>query len=260
MFEWLRRKIKDAPDCNEGPLPEGRVYAVGDIHGRYDLLSRMIDRIRADLDTFGDDRAGAQVIFLGDYVDRGERSREVLNLLQDLCATGLYGGTVPVHCLMGNHEAALLGFLDHPGSGKRWLQFGGLQTISSYRVPMSGPVSEETGLRALAGDLRAAMGPHVEFLRQLPLSLRSGPVVFAHAGIDPDDPEAEGEGALLWGLSSFIHRGGVEGLRVVHGHFDAMEPVVTSRRICVDTGAYYSGRLMAVRLDDGVRMIEVGAG
>ena len=107
-------------------------------------------------------------------------------------------------------------------------------------------------------ELQAAMGDHLAFMRRLPLSYRSGDVLCVHAGIDPENPDGLDVDTVLWGKARFPETGPVDGLRVVHGHYDAAEPVITDGRICVDTGAYYSGRLTAVRLDNDTGVIVAG--
>jgi serine/threonine protein phosphatase 1 len=227
---------------------------VGDIHGRHDLLDAMVDRIDRDRARFEDGRQ-AVTVFLGDYIDRGDHSREVIDKLLVLEYT-----REDVVFLKGNHEAALLDFLEDPGRGVDWLGYGGLQTLASYGVAPVGRGAGGAELERTALELGAAMGPHIGFLERTRHSFRSGDVICAHAGIDPDrSPEDQGEGALLWGRSAFLDDGGVPGLRVVHGHWAEDAPVVTPRRICVDTGAYYSGRLTAVRLDAGQELLHVDA-
>jgi serine/threonine protein phosphatase 1 len=157
--------------------------------------------------------------------------------------------------LAGNHEAALLQFLDNPEQGAKWFRFGGMQTLASYGVAIpSGTLDAKACIR-LAARLRVAMGDHLAFVQNLPLSYRSGQVLCVHAGIDPENPDAVDTDTLLWGRARFPETGPVDGLRVVHGHYDAADPVITDGRICVDTGAYYSGRLTAVRLDDDTGVI-----
>ncbi len=226
--------------------PYQRIYAVGDIHGRHDLLNQMVEVIARDIIEAQDQRE-PQIIFLGDYVDRGDHSREVLDILMNM-RDDMPEGRI---CLLkGNHEAAVLEFLADPIKGARWLRFGGLQTLASYGVSPPISVPEGEALVDLAHDLRMAMGDHVAFLQSLLPYKRSGDVLFVHAGMDPARRiEDQGEGAILWGQSDFIEQGGVEGLLVVHGHYDAADAVVTPRRICLDTGAYYSGRLTAMRFD-----------
>lgn len=254
MFGWLTGRGARRAAPVPGPAIDRRLYAVGDIHGRHDLLEAMVDLIAEDSARF-DDARRAVTVFLGDYIDRGDHSREVLETL-----TALERTRDDVVFLRGNHEAALLDFLEEPARGGDWLGYGGLQTLASYGVAPVGRGAGGAELDRAATQLAAAMGPHVGFLeRTLPL-YRSGDVICAHAGIDPDrSPEAQGEGALLWGRSAFLEDGGVPGLRVVHGHWAENEPVTTPRRICVDTGAFYSGRLTAVRLDDGEEMLRIDA-
>lgn len=234
-----------------------RIYAVGDIHGRADLLGLLVERIRADIARFDDERA-PHIVFLGDYIDRGDHSREVLETLVAL--KGKFAAA-KLTFLRGNHEAAMLSFLDEPSRCSDWLHFGGLQTLASYGVspPKSTP-APPAELGRIQKSLERALGAHRAFLEKTALFMRSGNVVFCHAGVDPDDPiEEQSEQALLWGCSGFLAKGGIEEIRVVHGHYAAAEPVVTARRICVDTGAYYSGRLTAVRLDQGAELITVTA-
>ena len=234
-----------------------RIYAVGDIHGRADLLNEMFKRIAMDAAEHKDAR-NPRIILLGDYIDRGDNSRDVIDLMLSVVET------LPqdrLQFLMGNHEAALLAFLQDPTERSEWLRFGGLQTLSSYSVapPKSNPTDAE--LVAVADALRASMGQaHLDFMMSFQRYLTSGDVVFAHAGLETSVALAEqDDDAILWGRSDFIETGGVEGLRVIHGHYDATEPVILPTRVCVDTGAYYSGRLTAIRLDEGEKLITVDA-
>jgi serine/threonine protein phosphatase 1 len=239
-----------------------RVYAVGDIHGRIDLLERMLALIAADSAACSDGRR-PRLVFLGDYIDRGDESRAVLARLAAAAHEHDNGCKGEVLCLAGNHEAALLGFLRDPAANARWLRYGGLQTLAAYGVATPDE-ADAAGLAAAAAALAAALGPHLDFVRDLRMTARSGTVLFAHAGLDPDappgaPPESQGAAALLWGRSAFLERGGPAGFGVVHGHYDAPEPRIAPRRICVDTGAYHSGRLSAVRLDAGVAILTAEA-
>lgn len=254
MFGWLRR-AKPATErlARPEPAPGQRIYAIGDVHGRLDLLEALLPKLRADAKAQTDGRQ-AILVFLGDLVDRGDHSREVLDLV--LAEAWFWAEVV---CLRGNHEAALLEFLETPERGAPWLGFGGKQTLASYGVPIPKAIRpDKAELEATAMALSRAMAEHVGFLNRMAPLFRSGDVVLAHAGIDPGVPlEAQTESALLWGRSDFLAAGPPPGLRVVHGHWDNPEPVVTPQRICVDTGAYYSGRLTAVRLDAGTELIRV---
>jgi len=253
LHKWFGAKSDTVDGSGQFNVGEkDRIYAVGDVHGRVDLLNRILEMIARDVASHEDDRA-PKIVFLGDYIDRGDNSKEVLDVLlgvrEELPESHL-------QCLIGNHEAAVLSFLSDPAGKAEWLRYGGLQTLLSYGVapPSSNP--EPADLVAVADSLRAAMGPHIEFLVSLKPMYRSGDVVFIHAGLDPErELVDQHDDATLWGRSDFVETGGYPGLRVVHGHYDAREVVKTPKRICVDTGAYYSGRLTAVRLDAGEEYI-----
>jgi serine/threonine protein phosphatase 1 len=177
--------------------PKHRVYAVGDLHGRYDLLREMLKRIVED---FEDRRDGRQlkVVFLGDYIDRGDHSREVLETLMKL-ASGMH---LDVVALRGNHEAALLDFIQSPNRHRAWLDFGAQQTLASYGVACRGGRCRSRPHR-FARRAVEAMGDHLEFLRSLPLMAQSGDVVLTHAGVARGDGEALGNHrAMLWGDTS----------------------------------------------------------
>lgn len=248
-----------------GPVPVSvprvaqtdRIYAVGDIHGRADLLNEMFKRIAMDAAEHKDSR-NPRIILLGDYIDRGDNSRDVIDLMISVMEALPEGR---LEFLLGNHEAALLAFLQDPSRYSEWLRFGGLQTLSSYRVAPPKPNPTDAELVSVADALRASMGKaHLDFMMSLKRYLTSGDVIFAHAGLETGVPlAAQNDDAILWGRSDFIETGGVEGQRVIHGHYDAAEPVILPTRVCVDTGAYYSGRLTAIRLDEGEELITVDA-
>jgi serine/threonine protein phosphatase 1 len=222
------------------PAPTETVLAIGDIHGRDDLLARLLDRIAAD-------EPNARLVFLGDYVDRGENSAAVLRRLAGLGEQ--WAG--PVTLLMGNHERMMLDFLDAPGDAAgRWLRNGGLQTLASFSV---GGVTEQPGpdeANNAAARLREAMGePLIDWLGQLHLHHASGNVHFVHAAADPGLPMAAQEHrTLLWGHPAFTAKPREDGQFVVHGHTVVDAPAVTAGRVAVDTGAWFSGRLTAARI------------
>ncbi len=248
MLGRLFKKKHAAPEPKPlRPSDSERLYVVGDIHGRFDLLRLLMKVLARDFDAVPDDGRSPRLVFLGDYVDRGDNSRDVLETMIRLGENAVF--------LKGNHEAALLGFLEAPERNKSWLRYGGLQTLASYGVKVPNLDAGEATLFDAAVELRNRMGPHVEFLQEMPVVYRSGDVVCVHAGLDPANPDSTSEDALLWGRSGFIEAGGVAGVCVIHGHYDDPEPVVTRNRICVDTGAYYSGRLTAARIDDQVRIL-----
>ncbi|WP_233355917.1 metallophosphoesterase family protein [Henriciella aquimarina] len=230
-----------APAC----VPEGMVvYAIGDVHGRADLLESLISIIREDA---GKTEATPRLVMLGDYVDRGFQSRQVIDLLMSDKVSGFE--TV---CIKGNHEAAMLKFYEDVEHGPEWANYGGRETLVSYgvRPPRSLSLNEEWH-EAHARFRECLPEDHLHFLRSLELSVRIGDYGFVHAGIKPgrafDDQQ---EHDLLWIRDEFLKAGEREDVIVVHGHTPADDAYSDNRRINVDTGAYFSGRLTAVRLEN----------
>lgn len=244
MLGFLSRK-RSSGGAGSFAVPvqsDGLVYAIGDIHGRVDLLERLLTRIGADLKQHD---GPAELVFLGDYVDRGDDSRLVLDVMTEL--SGMSEAR-PVF-LMGNHEQMLLEFLRDPDRGARWLRHGGLQTLMSYGVGTRG-VQKDTDFEALRDALAEAMGAHVGFLERLSLTHRSGNVLFVHAAADPALPAGDQEQeTLLWGCDSFMRTPRQDGVWVVHGHTVVSRPRTEQGRISIDTGAYYSGQLTAARIE-----------
>jgi serine/threonine protein phosphatase 1 len=237
-------------------VPEGRrVYAVGDIHGRADLLIRLLRELQEDVDAGG--FAGRPIIvFLGDYIDRGFQSREVIDVLR-----GDMLSSFETYFLKGNHEAAMLDFLSDAAIGPQWAEYGGAETLVSYGVRPPRPRAGREAWEQASAELRARLPEeHRHFLTNLDLSVRIGDYVFVHAGVRPDvDLDEQKEQDLLWIRDEFLYDRRPLGVVVVHGHTPATAPYADSRRIGVDTGAYLSGRLTAVRLqDDRVDFISTG--
>lgn len=246
MFGRLFAKSK--PVEVDVPLVDAseRVYAVGDVHGRHDLLDLMFEKIAEDHSAREDGRT-MRIVFLGDYVDRGDNSRDVLERL------AMVQERMPEEAvfLAGNHEAALLRFLDDPEDGIDWLDFGGMQTLGSYGVSPPRDKSDTAQLNVARDAFLTAISDHLPFLRRLKPMHRSGDVLFVHAGVNPERSlDNQSDRHLLWGSGNTPEGPVIPGMRIVHGHFDRPEPIVSSQRVCVDTGAYYSGRLTAIRLDD----------
>ena len=227
---------------------DGRVgYAVGDVHGRADLLAELLagveERARQDTRTAGP----PILVFLGDYVDRGPDSAGVLDLL-------LSGQ--PANCerryLRGNHEQAMLAFMANPAANRGWLIHGGAETLLSYGVqpPASVGASEED-LAAAAAALKARVPEvHIAFLEGLERYLELGGYVFVHAGIDPGRALSEQtDDALYWARDRFLDSKRRFSHRVVHGHTPSDRPYADARRIGIDTGAYASGVLTAARFE-----------
>lgn len=230
-------------------VPPGvRVYAVGDIHGRADLLRRLIGLVAADADAAP--RLQPYLIFLGDYVDRGPDSREVIDLLI---------GGLPRHFgavfLKGNHEDALLRFLEAPATGAHWLSYGGDATLRSYGVPLPAEGTAEQQLTALRDRLARRLPPrHRAFLEHLRLCVSIGDYFFVHAGVRPGIPlDSQDAEDLMWIRDPFLAARTDHGKVVVHGHTIVEEPEERPNRIGIDTGAYATGRLTCLVLEGETR-------
>lgn len=223
------------------------IYAVGDIHGRCDLLERMLKAIREDCEIAPEAGPKPQVVFLGDYIDRGFQSRKVIQTLINLKDQSVFD---PIY-LRGNHEDVFQTFLKNPAVGPQWSSFGGRETLISYGItPPLSANAENDWLRAQA-DLRNSIPEsHVKFLADLQNFHQIGPFGFVHAGVRSGVPfEAQKNEDRLWIRGEFLNAQEREDLFIVHGHTPVDEPYADHRRINVDTGAYYSGRLTAVKIE-----------
>lgn len=238
------RKSKSPPVAR---FLDGRVgYAVGDIHGRSDLLADLIAMIEAR--SIDDTRLAGPpiVIFLGDYVDRGHDSAGVIGML----AAGR-----PRHCecryLRGNHEVSLMAFLDDPAANRGWLLQGGAETLMSYGVRPPPFDGAKDRWDAAAKELRARMpAAHLEFLDGLERYVELGDYAFVHAGVDDARSLSDQtDEALYWSRAAFIASKRAFSHRVVHGHTPVDQPYADARRIAIDTGAYASGILTAARFE-----------
>lgn len=229
--------------------PERRVYAIGDIHGRKDLLERLVPQIA--------DHAGArdyELIFLGDYIDRGPDSAGVVDYL--LHAEALSG--VDCTFLKGNHEATLIDFLDKPEIGSSWSSYGGLETLLSYGVKDIGLSRDEDAWRDIATRFNEHLpDAHRRFYEALDSYAVRGEYCFVHAGVNPEKPFSEQTDAdLLWIRDAFLDNRRQHDFMIVHGHTPEPEPHQDQRRIGLDTGAYQTGVLTAAAIDaDGVEFL-----
>lgn len=240
----------DAPASADAPRPDRPVYLVGDIHGRGDLLELMLELIDAHIG--GTQADNPHLVFLGDYVDHGPESAEVIARLREL--TTNFPDNVT--CLMGNHERMMLDFLTDPVTrAPRWLRAGGGATLLSYRIDGSALLTEPHAddLREAGRRLQDALGPEaIAWVKALPLSWQSGSLWAVHAGADPYHPmDAQSARVLLYGHPEFdtVPRG--DGVWVAHGHVEADLPRAGDGRIALDTAAWSTGRLTscAVRTD-----------
>src|SRR5436190_3226178 len=235
--------LKKPPWRKRRSIPLGlRVYVVGDVHGSANALRDVFSRIDADKPLWAVRRPVQ--IFLGDYVDRGPASREVLDLLITRSRTD------ELLLLKGNHGAMLLEFFDNPSLLGHWRQFGGLQTLISYGLkPSLNPTLDEQ--KELARELAGRIPPaHRKLIAAMPLSLPVGDFFFVHAGVRPGIPfKQQKEEDLLWIREDFLlHERDYEKI-VVHGHTPVAEPDVRSNRVNLDVGAYATGRLACLVID-----------
>jgi serine/threonine protein phosphatase 1 len=242
----FRRLFGLGPTVLPGNIPAGQsVYAIGDVHGRLDLLDDLLVRIRVDADQHAQGDA-LTLIFLGDYVDRGSESRGVVARVMSDALPGFT--TVR---LMGNHEEAMLAFLDGESDGLDWLSFGGLETLMSYGVPLrSLPHTEEAVTTLRTALAEAVPEAHVRFLRNCVLHHTVGDYVFVHAGVRPGIAfDRQTSTDLLWIRDDFLRvRIPLPGRVVVHGHTIVDLPQNRGHRINIDTGAFVSGRLTCLAL------------
>ena len=242
--------IKTAPLSAE--TGKWTIYAVGDIHGRADLLRLLRDAIASDV-------AGAEpvmclTVLIGDYVDRGPSSADVLEILaQEPFPTRLIA-------LRGNHEQMLLDGMQSADAFRTWARNGGVATLRSYGVRAPGMLTDQV-CHNLQLEMRATIpATHRAFLESLPLSVSLGPYFFCHAGVRPGVPLHEQQAHdLLWIREEFLDCRSEFGKIVVHGHTPVPAVDVQTNRINVDTGAFRTGRLSGVKLDPtGASVFSVG--
>lgn len=224
-------------------IPKGvRIYAIGDLHGCADLLENAFAIIDRDLVRNRPERV--LQVFLGDYVDRGPKVSQTIDLLLDRAR---HHETV---FIKGNHEELLLSVLADPSPLSDWLQLGGATTLMSYGIS---PTAESA---AEARDIQAAMlaaipRSHTEFLAGLRPSFVCGDFLFVHAGVRPGVPlEQQSDEDLMWIREPFLSSTEDFGKIVVHGHTPVREPDVRDHRVNIDTGAYATGRLTILSIED----------
>ena len=238
-WNWLASTLPKA----KPRVPAGRrIYAVGDVHGRADLLSDLFMRIDDDLEVRP--TADSVQVFLGDYIDRGPNSRQVIDLLIARRRRR------DVLFLKGNHEACALQFLSDPTVLSKWLNMGGINTLLSYGV-MPTRRDDLESQHNVSTALRQAMpDSHRRFIEGLALSFTCGDFFFVHAGVRPGiSLQGQSQQDLLWIRDDFLLHEEDFGMVVVHGHTPIYEPDIRSNRINIDTGAYATGRLTCLVLE-----------
>ena len=250
LFSKLLNRFRSDEESVPCVPAEMRLYVVGDVHGRDDLLADLMREIELDGQANPDKRK--ILIFLGDYIDRGLQSRQVLDRL-----TGPMPEGFEAVFLKGNHELAMQQFMHDPQFGRTWKYYGGLETLHSYGITeltlSDDPMEFERARDRLCNELPAA---HRRFLDTLSLSVEFGGYFFAHAGVRPGIPlKRQIEDDLLWIREDFLESRASFGKVIVHGHTPSEEPVFRPNRIGIDTGAYMTGVLTCLILDGADRQL-----
>ena len=230
---------------NASAPADTRIYAVGDIHGRADLLSEITARI--DDDIRRRPIAHTVEIYLGDYIDRGPHSRTVIDLL----AVRLVANHAV--CLRGNHEAVMEGFLQDPAILQCWEPLGGMHTLASYGIELHDET--ETALDLQRRFLAAFPRAHELFMRCLRNQFACGDFLFAHAGIRPNIPiEQQDVNDLIWIRDEFLESILNHERFIVHGHTPVPHPDIRHNRINIDTGAWRTGTLTCIAIEGSTIM------
>lgn len=238
-------------DTIQRRIPNGlRLYAFGDVHGRADLLTDLLDEIEqeASVAAAQTDRQ-TQVIGLGDYIDRGPDSRQVIEILISLSSSSLIDFTA----LRGNHEETLLNGLQDPSALSIWLQHGGDAALRSYGIEPPENPGKVSGkhLHQIAVHLKRAIPvDHMAFLKTTWSCLQVGDYFFTHAGVRPGQAlHKQDNSDLLWIRNEFLTSGQDFGAVIVHGHTVVDDPDVRRNRIGLDTGAYKTNVLTCLVLE-----------
>jgi serine/threonine protein phosphatase 1 len=216
------------------------------VHGRADLLEQLLDTIRQDIASLETGAEPPMIVFLGDYVDRGPASRSVVDLILQL----RQDRSLEVRTLKGNHEQALLFFLADAQFGRTWMSHGGTTTLMSYNVQPPGPRAENEAFEEARRAFQDALGEaHIAFFKGLELYVLQDDYAFVHAGVRCGIPlHQQDEKDLLWIRQEFLNSDQIMDQVVVHGHSPVEKPYLGLSRIAVDTGAYATGILTAVRV------------
>ncbi|MEO0412885.1 MAG: metallophosphoesterase family protein [Pseudomonadota bacterium] len=244
----LFRKKPEAPSKPPTTDKNTRVYAVGDVHGRSDLFDALMKLIGKDVKGFD---GHSELVLLGDYVDRGADTKGILDrmLSGDLpCDKHIF--------LRGNHEDAMLSFVDGYSNSSNWLSYGGIETLDSYGIDAQDVLDKASDAPETLRKLmrKRIPGDHFKLLKRLPFSHTNGDYLFVHAGIRPKVPiKAQNFDDFLWIREEFLtHKKPFERF-VVHGHTISDKPDVQMNRIGIDTGAYRTGVLTSLVLESATK-------
>ncbi|MEZ2331186.1 metallophosphoesterase [Mesorhizobium sp. RCC_202] len=235
--------------------PDGmRLYAIGDVHGRHDLLTAMHRRIESELE-YRAPSSDWRIIHLGDYVDRGPDSRSVIDFLIEAKKRD------PRNIMLaGNHDLGMLEFLANGEPDGLFMNYGGIQTAQSYGVDLTRDThwhgKAEVVRRGHAALVKAVPRSHVDFLQSLTFSVTFGDFFFCHAGIRPGVPlDGQNQQDLIWIRDAFHDHSGLFAKVIVHGHTPVPEAEVRANRVNVDTLAWKSGMLSALAVDGDDKQI-----
>ena len=224
-------------------LPTGlRIYAVGDIHGRLDLLDDLLLRIQADVASHP--IARSLYVFLGDYIDRGGESRQTVDRLIS------HGESNESVFLKGNHELIATRCLSDRNLVDQWMRLGGLETLISYGIAPGNLVNGRAATMLQAAFHDALPQAHLRFFRDLQPSFACGDFFFAHAGVRPGvELSQQRDSDLLWIREDFLTSSEDFGKIIVHGHTPTHEIEIESNRVNIDTGAFATGRLTCLVIE-----------
>ncbi len=243
---FFKKKTKIEPY-----LPAGvRIYCIGDIHGCNQLLIDLIKKIKIDSIGFS---GQIMIIYLGDYIDRGNHSKEVI---ETLISTPIAENIEHIY-LRGNHEQTLLDFIQEDSVGRAWFSFGGLATLVSYNVSIGKIPTKKADFKAIQQQLIEKLpDAHHQFLTKTTLSYSLGAYYFVHAGIYPGKSLAkQNPEDMLWIRDDFIASEKIHEKIIVHGHTVTDTPELLNNRIGIDTGAYASGVLTCLVLEENQQRI-----
>ncbi|MDE1991850.1 MAG: serine/threonine protein phosphatase [Rhizobiaceae bacterium] len=235
-----QRRLREQLDISRIPT-----YVIGDVHGRYDLLSALERKIVTDAAGFPGRKL---IVMLGDYIDRGPASAQVVSRLMASPPSGF-----DRICLTGNHELAMLAYADGELALEDWLALGAEATLASYGADINKLRQQYPKPKKLDIFLRTWLpDDHLAFLRRLPILLDTPQALFVHAGIDPEKPiEEQEDDDLVFIRSRFYDSAQPLPKLIVHGHTPVVDPETQGLRLNIDTGAFRSGRLTAARLWKG---------
>ena len=221
---------------------ETPIFAIGDVHGCDQLLKQLLVKITELNSSIG---INSELVFLGDYIDRGPNSKGVIETIIEFNSKKTEYGFQKVITLMGNHEYALLEFLNNPDVGEYWCRYGGDAALASYGVKaplMSKDVASWENCNQEF--IRNLPQSHLEFYKKLSFSYQKDNLFFCHAGIRPNiELNSQNKWDLINIREDFTNWTGKNDCYIVHGHTSSQEVVIKNNRICLDSGAYATGKL-----------------